>query len=273
VPEAVPRPNKRLGQHFLIDPNIVRKIVAVAGVTPDETVLEIGPGRGALTAELARVARRVVAVEIDPALCRFLQERQHERPNLELIHADALTYPLERLPVGTVVVANLPYYISTPLLFRLLAQRMRFPRMVLMLQEEVANRLAAKPGSDQYGVLSVMVQYAAAIEQTVRVSAQCFRPRPEVASAVVSLRSKASTNLSSEEERTFATLVKASFAHRRKMMLNSLRDEGYDHRAVTEAMSRLGLSAQARAESLSPGQFVELTRLLHRRPSEARSPG
>ncbi|HJT22775.1 MAG TPA: 16S rRNA (adenine(1518)-N(6)/adenine(1519)-N(6))-dimethyltransferase RsmA [Nitrospira sp.] len=261
----LPPPKKRLGQHFLIDPNIVRKIVIAAEITPDETVLEIGPGRGALTEELAATAGRVVAVELDPALYRFLQARQHERSNVELIHADALTYPLERLPVGTVVVANLPYYISTPLLFTLLEQRARFPRMVLMLQEEVADRLAANPGSDDYGVLSVMAQYAAEVDKLFRVSAQCFRPRPEVASAVVSLRSKLSTDLSSQEERTFAGLVKGSFAHRRKMMLNSLRDEGYDQRTVTEAMSRLGLSAQVRAESLSPEQFVGLTRLLHSR--------
>ena len=258
----VPPANRRLGQHFLIDPNIIRKIVATAALTADDTVLEIGPGRGALTAALAAAARRVVAVEIDQALYRLLQDRQHEWPNVELVCADALTYPLDRLPDGTIVVANLPYYISTPLLFALLGQRGRFPRMVLMLQEEVADRLVAKPASADYGVLSIMAQYAADIRKAFKVSAQCFRPRPEVGSAVVLLRARERTELTAQEEPTFTALVKAAFAHRRKTMRNALRDEGYDDKPVSEAFGRLRLSPTARAETLSPAQFVELTRML-----------
>ena len=155
------RANKRLGQNFLIDPNIVRKIVALAEMGPGDHVLEIGPGRGILTEALCHVAGRVTAVEIDPRLHAYLETRQAELPNAELVCGDALVYPVGSLPMGTVVVANLPYYISTPLLFRLLDQRGRFPRMVLMLQAEVADRLVAKPGGSDYGVLSVMAQYAA----------------------------------------------------------------------------------------------------------------
>jgi 16S rRNA (adenine1518-N6/adenine1519-N6)-dimethyltransferase len=159
-------------------------------------------------------------------------------------------------------VANLPYYISTPLLFRLLDQRGRFPRMVLMLQAEVADRLAAKPGGPDYGVLSVMAQYAADITKSFRVSAQCFRPRPEVASAMVLLRTKERTGLDQQEEVAFRALVKAAFAHRRKTIVNSLRDEGYDQQSIVEAMIQLGLSPAARAETLSLERFVELARLM-----------
>ncbi len=225
---AFPRANKRLGQHFLIDPNIVRKIVAAAELTPGDTVLEIGPGRGILTEALSPVVRRIVAVEIDPQLHRLLQARQSEWKNVEVVCADALAYSLETVPAGAVVVANLPYYISTPLLFKFLEHRHRFPRLVLMLQNEVADRLVAKAGTPAYGVLSVMVQYAADITKAFTVSAHCFRPRPDVGSAVVVLRTKQEALLSPEEEPAFAAVVKAAFAHRRKTLVNSLRDEGYE---------------------------------------------
>ena len=251
---------KRLGQNFLIDPNIVRKIVALAEVQPTDSVLEIGPGRGILTEALAHAAGRVAAVEIDPRLHGYLTDRQADWPNVILVLADALAYPLEQLPVGTIVVANLPYYISTPLLFRLLEHRDRFPRMVLMLQDEVADRLVAKPGNSDYGVLSVMAQYAADVTKAFKVSAQCFRPRPEVGSAVVLLRTRPQRELSAAEEPKFAALVKAAFAHRRKTLANSLRDEGYDPQPVMEAIEATGLSPAVRAEVLSVQQFMELSR-------------
>ena len=258
----LPPPNKRLGQNFLIDPNIVRKIVALAELGPGDHVFEIGPGRGILTEALCHAAGRVTAVEVDPRLHAYLETRQKGLPNVELVCEDALAYPVESLPIGTVVVANLPYYISTPLLFRLLDQRGRFPRMVLMLQDEVADRLVAKSGGSDYGVLSVMAQYAAEITKSFRVSAQCFRPRPEVASAVLLLRTKERTRLSQQEEVAFRALVKAAFAHRRKTLVNSLKDEGYEQMQVTDAILSLNLSPTARAEVLSVPQLIELTRLI-----------
>ena len=253
---------KRLGQNFLIDPNIIRKIVALAEVGANDHVLEIGPGRGALTDLLCKTAGRVTAIEVDPRLHAYLAERQHDYPNLDLILADALTYPLESLPAGTIVVANLPYYISTPLLFALLDQRDRFPRLVLMLQNEVADRLVAKPGTSDYGVLSVMAQYAAEITKGFRVSAQCFRPRPEVGSAVVLLRTRAQRELSPAEEPKFAALVKSAFAHRRKTLVNSLRDEGYDQIRIAGALEQLALPMSVRAEVLSLEQLIRLSRLM-----------
>ncbi|HKQ35734.1 MAG TPA: 16S rRNA (adenine(1518)-N(6)/adenine(1519)-N(6))-dimethyltransferase RsmA [Nitrospiraceae bacterium] len=257
---GLPPPNKRLGQNFLIDLNIVRKIIALAELNSSDHVLEIGPGRGILTEALCRAAGRVTAIELDPRLHAYLETRQAELPNVDLVCEDALAYPVESLPIGTVVVANLPYYISTPLLFKLLDQRGLFPRMILMLQDEVADRLVAGPGESDYGVLSVMVQYAAEITKSFRVSAQCFRPRPEVASAVVLLRTRERTGFSQQEEAAFRALVKAAFAHRRKTLINSLKDERYDQKQVTDALNSLNLSPAVRAEVLSVGQFIELTR-------------
>ena len=254
---------KRLGQNFLIDPNIVRKIVSLAELESTDTVLEIGPGRGILTEALCHMAGHVTAVEIDPRLHAYLIERYAHLPHLTLTLVDAMTYPLDQLPVGTVVVANLPYYISTPLLFRLLTQHTRFPRLVLMLQEEVADRLAAHPGSSDYGVLSVLAQYAAEIVKVFKVSPQCFRPRPEVSSAVVRLKIRQQRRLAPDEESRFAALVKASFAHRRKTLVNSLRDEGYPPTSVGPALESLHLSPTIRAETLSVQQFIMLTGLIN----------
>lgn len=254
---------KRLGQNFLIDPNIVHKIVALADLSRSDTVLEIGPGRGILTEALCRAAGHVTAIEVDPRLHAYLNERQPCFSNLTLVLDDAMTYPIERLPIGTIVVANLPYYLSTPLLFRFLDQRHRFPRMLLMLQNEVADRLTAKPGSSDYGVLSVMAQYAAEVRKAIRVSAQCFRPRPEVGSAVVRLKTRHQRALNQEEELRFAALVKAAFAHRRKTLPNSLKDEGYEQQPVTAALKCLDLSPSTRAEVLSIEQFIELSRHIY----------
>jgi len=255
----LPPPKKRLGQNFLIDPNIVRKIVALAELRPGDHVLEIGPGRGILTEALSHSASRVTAIEVDPRLHAYLKSRKAELPNVELVCEDALVYPVGNLPIGTIVVANLPYYISTPLLFRLLAQRDRFPRMVLMLQDEVADRMVANPGGSDYGVLSVMAQYAAEITKSFRVSAQCFRPRPEVASAVVILCAHTRMRISQQKEAAFRTLVKAAFAHRRKTLINSLRDEGYVLHPLAETLRRLDIAPNSRAETLSVEDFLRLT--------------
>jgi 16S rRNA (adenine1518-N6/adenine1519-N6)-dimethyltransferase len=253
-----PPAKKRLGQNFLIDHNIVRKILAAAQLTPADTAVEIGPGRGVLTEALAAVVSRVVAIEIDRDLHDLLQARQAEWRNVELIHADALMHPFERLPAGAIVVANLPYYISTPILFKFLEHRARFPRLVLMLQDEVADRLVAEAGDPDYGVLSVMVQYAADVTKAFKVSANCFRPRPEVGSAVVVLRPRPARLLSPAEESTFSQIVRAAFAHRRKTLVNSLRDEGYDVPTVTRAVESMRLLSAVRAETLTVAQFVEL---------------
>ena len=181
--------------------------MAAAELTPDETVLEVGPGRGILTEALASVARRVVAVEIDPQLHRLLRARQSSgRTSKSCVPMRSRIRSRQWPPVLS--SWEPPYYISTPLLFKFLEHRHRFPRLVLMLQNEVADRLVAKAGTSAYGVLSVMAQYAADISKAFTVSANCFRPRPEVGSAVVVLRTKQEALLSPEEEPAFAAVVK-----------------------------------------------------------------
>ncbi len=253
---------KRLGQHFLVDQNIARKIVSLAALRADETVLEIGPGRGILTTLLCEAAGQVIAVEIDPKLHAYLKATLRGYANLDLRLGDALEFPYESLPLRTVVVANLPYYVSTPLLFRLLEARDRIARMTLMLQAEVAERLIAQPGTRTYGVLSVLARYAADVRPAFVVSAECFRPRPDVASAVVSFVMRPAGPLDQAEEAQFSRLVRAAFAHRRKTLLNSLRDEGIPQEPITRALEQCAIDPARRAETLSLDEYVALARAL-----------
>jgi 16S rRNA (adenine1518-N6/adenine1519-N6)-dimethyltransferase len=258
----VPPPLKRLGQHFLIDPNIVRKIIATARIQGDETVLEIGPGRGVLTRHLCGAARRVIAIEIDPKLQDYLSHELADCPNFDLCRGDALAYDYHSLPAGTVVVANLPYYISTPLLVKLLEARASVDRMVVMLQTEVARRLAAKPGADDYGSLSVLAQYAAEVSVDFHVRPGCFQPRPKVGSSVVSLVKRRAPVVYVRDEVMFQRVVRACFAHRRKMIPNSLRDEGWPPEIVGAALTRAGIASTRRAETCTLGEFAALAAAL-----------
>jgi 16S rRNA (adenine1518-N6/adenine1519-N6)-dimethyltransferase len=275
---SLPPPLKRFGQNFLIDQNIVRKIVDLAAIRPEETVLEIGPGRGILTRALCAKAQKVVAIEIDRQLAQALAGNQPKHQasieagsagsgylpftdtyaNLDLRIGDALEFDYGSLPPGTVVVANLPYYVSTSLLFTLLECSQQIDRLVLMLQTEVAQRLASGPGSKEYGALSVLTQYRAAVTLAFRVSPHCFRPRPTVGSAVVHLAVKTERSLDANREQRFVRLVRAAFAHRRKTMLNSLRDEGYAPDLVAASLAACGIAPDRRAESLSLDDYFKL---------------
>jgi 16S rRNA (adenine1518-N6/adenine1519-N6)-dimethyltransferase len=280
---SIPPPLKRFGQHFLIDHNIVRKIVDLAAIRPDETVLEIGPGRGILTRALCEKAKRVIAVEIDRQLAQMLAGEAPESsslsntpggspaassltalcPNLDLRIGDALEFDYGELPLDTVVVANLPYYVSTPLLFRFLEFSQTFDRLILMMQTEVAQRLAARPDTKEYGALSVIIQYRAIVTVSFRVSPNCFRPRPTVGSAVVHLQIRSARSLNSADETRFIRLVRAAFSHRRKTLVNSLRDEGYAADAVAAALNNCGIAAHRRAESLSLDDYLALAAALN----------
>ncbi|GJL54242.1 MAG: ribosomal RNA small subunit methyltransferase A [Nitrospirales bacterium] len=258
-----PYPRKRFGQNFLVDHNIVKKIVARAALSPHETVLEIGPGRGALTRVLCQVATRVLAVEIDEDLFRNLQDELKAHVNLELSFGDALAYPYTTLPPHTVVVANLPYNISTPLLFKLFDARASVDRMILMLQLEVAKRLAAKAGTREYGVLSVLAQYFADVDVAFTVSRTCFRPRPDVESAIVELRLKPPCEMDRPEDiQQFVRVVKAAFSHRRKTLLNAMRDAGMASDALKVAFEGTGIHGGRRAETLTVHDFQRLARML-----------
>ena len=250
---------KALGQHFLIDKNIVRKIVRSAQLQPGETVLEIGPGRGILTEALLEASGLVVAIELDAALCAHLRETFGARPNFRLIEGDAVAFDYTQVPSPFLVVANLPYYVSTPLLFRLLEQGQRIDRMVLMLQEEVAARLAAAPGGKEYGVLSVAAQFRCDVRLAFKVPASCFRPPPQVGSAIVAITPWARPGVPVRDEGLFFKVVRGGFAHRRKALLNSLRDEGFDPSGTAAALERAGIDHRRRAETLSLEEFAALT--------------
>jgi 16S rRNA (adenine1518-N6/adenine1519-N6)-dimethyltransferase len=254
-----------------MDPNIVRKIVTAAAVEPGETVLEIGPGRGILTRALCETAKTVIALEIDQHLVRYLQETL-SRPNLDLRHDDARHFAYETLPDRTVVVANLPYYISTPLLFTLLEATDRIGRMVLMLQAEVAERIVASPNTEAYGILSVLTQYRAEAKIAFRVSRNCFRPRPDVDSAIITLMVRAYPFISAPNEAHFVKLVRAAFAHRRKTLINSLRDEGFSATHLTDALTRTAINPTRRAETLSIDEFAAVANALALMSSSSPSP-
>ena len=270
-----PRHKKSLGQHFLTDPNTVRKIIASAELHSGETVCEIGPGRGALTMALCQAVSYVVAVEMDAELIRYLLPLTESCRNLDLQHGDALAFSYDRLPEGTVVVANLPYNISTPLLFRLLAQRGRFSRLILMLQWEVARRLAARPDTREYGSLSVVTQYLTRDTALLfKVPPTCFSPRPEVESAVVRLMPR--KDIRQEELDHFPRIVRTAFQHRRKTMANSFREAGWALPVIHAALDQSGIARTRRAETLTVQEFAVLTRLLqyslpsHETPSKNR---
>ena len=256
APAHVPR--RSLGQHFLIDKNIVHKIVRLAELQPGETVLEIGPGRGILTDALLDSSGLVVAVELDAALCAHLRATLGRRSNFRLVEGDALTFEYAQVPSPFLVVANLPYYVSTPLLFRLLEDRRRIDRLVLMLQEEVVARLAAAPGGRDYGALSIAAQFYCEVRQAFRVPPTCFRPKPQVGSAVVVLTPLPNPRVSVADEAFFFRVVRAGFAHRRKALPNSLRDEGFEGAPTAAALEQAGIDPRRRAETLSIEEFAAL---------------
>lgn len=258
---APPRPRKSLGQHFLTDSNIVRKILTLADVRSDETVLEIGPGRGALTGPLCRVAKTVIAVEIDRPVGEYLIQRFPDCRNLDVRIGDALEFPYDSLPPGTVVVANLPYNISTPILFKLLEARGRLNRLILMVQTEVARRLTAKPGGKTYGSLSVGVQRWTEARLVFTVSPRCFQPPPDVESAVVKLIVRHVEGENPAEDAHFLRIVRAAFAHRRKTLTNSLRDAGLDPDMIASGLAAAGIAGTRRAETLTNQEFVCLARV------------
>ena len=254
-----PPPRKRLGQHFLIDPNIIKKIISLADLQPDETVMEIGPGRGILTAALCQKASKVLAIEKDKRLVDYLMQALAHRSNLEVIPGDALKFPYATLPHGTVIVANLPYNISTPLLFRFLDARARIRRMILTLQLEVARRLVASVGTRDYGVLSVLIQFVADARLAFQVPNSCFRPTPKVDSAVVRIDVRRGESVADHEANLFVQIVRAAFSHRRKILSNSMRDAGFPLHEIKLAFPQADIDATRRAETLTVKEFTTLT--------------
>jgi 16S rRNA (adenine1518-N6/adenine1519-N6)-dimethyltransferase len=255
------RPRKSWGQHFLIDYNIQRKILDVAEINPGEHVIEVGPGRGILTKGLLERGARVTAIEIDPLLTDAIREEITD-PRLNLVSGDALRYLYEEIQGPYKVVANLPYNISTPLLFRFLQEHQRIDRMVLMLQREVADRLASGAGKKSYGALSVILQFYADIRIALTVPPTCFRPRPRVGSAVIDLKFLASPRLAVRNEALFIKVVKGAFSHRRKSLTNALTDAGFPRDRIESALLKMGIDRTRRGETLIAAEFAGLSDLL-----------
>jgi 16S rRNA (adenine1518-N6/adenine1519-N6)-dimethyltransferase len=260
--------NKRraLGQHFLRDAGIARAIVELLAPTASDLVVEIGPGEGALTDELARRSGRLIALEVDTSLLERLRRRL---PGVELVEADARTWEygtLVRPPGGRVlVVGNLPYSVGKPIVAALLQARAAIDAMALMLQREVAERLAAPPGGKVYGALSVLTQAVCDVELALRVPPGAFRPPPQVESAVVRLTPRATPRVSPAVHTRFETVVKAAFSSRRKTLANALAGGlGVWWGAAREAATTGGVDPGRRAETLTIEEFVALTARLAR---------
>jgi 16S rRNA (adenine1518-N6/adenine1519-N6)-dimethyltransferase len=245
---------KSLGQHFLYDPLIIREIIRIAGIRHEDLVVEIGPGPGELTEALARHSSGVIAIELDESLFNKLANRFAGRENISLVHLDALEYPYHELGRFK-VVANIPYYITTPIIFRLLEAREKLLSMTLTVQKEVAERIVASPGGKDYGVLSIMVQWYAETRIGMIIPKEAFRPVPKVDSAVVRIDVLSRPAFEVEDEKLFFGIVRAAFSQRRKMLSNSLRSFGGDPK---EWLERAGIDPSRRPETLSIEEFARL---------------
>ncbi|HEY3303386.1 MAG TPA: 16S rRNA (adenine(1518)-N(6)/adenine(1519)-N(6))-dimethyltransferase RsmA, partial [Candidatus Binatia bacterium] len=264
--DAAFAPKKRLGQNFLVHDRVLESILRLVDLAPEDEILEIGPGLGSLTRRLAERARRVWAVEID----RFLVEKLRAgdlgaHPALELIHGDILKLPLESiLPAHKIkLVANLPYSISTPVLFRLFELRERFSFFVLMVQREVAERMASAPGTKSYGSLSVWCQVHGRIAAKVPVAPEAFFPRPKVRSMVLKIELHPEPLVSADEASVLQGLVRAAFGQRRKTLQNNLTTWLKIGREEVDRLLRSqGIDPRRRGETLSVEEFIGLARIL-----------
>jgi 16S rRNA (adenine1518-N6/adenine1519-N6)-dimethyltransferase len=260
-------PKKGLSQNFLIDGNIIRKIVEVSHVEPDDVVLEIGPGPGSLSEELLNNAAIVVAVEKDQILAQALERLKSPTKRLEIFCEDILKFPIEAelsrlLPENrkAKVIANLPYHLTTPILVHLVPLRNTLSTLTLMVQDEVARRFTAVPGTPEYGSFTVFLNFYTTARYAFQVSQHCFYPEPSVQSAVVILELKPPPAVSSEED--FFKMTRTAFSQRRKMLRASLRSL-YSADIVTEALTSLNFNPQARPEELSLDDFLKLFEKLY----------
>jgi 16S rRNA (adenine1518-N6/adenine1519-N6)-dimethyltransferase len=264
------KPRKRLGQSFLLDKNIIQKIAAAADISEDDLVLEIGSGIGVLTEEIAAKARRLIAVELDEKLSELLKDKLARHNNVEINNTDILKFNFcslsDEYETKIKVVGNVPYNISSPLIFYLLSYRHVISDFTLMLQKEVVERLVAMPDNKSYGVPSVILQMFAEVEKVLDVPATCFYPRPKVESAVIkgAFREKPLVVLADED--FFIKLVKAAFAQRRKTLLNNLKRTALmanvPEEKIREALEEARIDGRRRGETLSVVEFGHLANIL-----------
>lgn len=261
---------KRFGQNFLIDGHVVEKIINAAEITKDDTVLEIGPGIGTMTQYLAEAAGKVFAVEIDKNLLPVLEETLADYNNVTVINEDILKVDINALlgdkAKNLKVVANLPYYITTPIIMGLFENHIPAKSITVMVQKEVAQRMQAKPGSKDYGALSLAVQYYAEPYIVANVPPNCFMPRPNVGSAVIKLTSWDNPPVEVDNERLMFDLIRASFNQRRKTLQNGINNApnlSFTKEQVIGALKEMGLSESIRGEALTLEQFAEFSNILN----------
>lgn len=264
---------KSLGQNFLTDPHVLDKIIQAASLTEKSGVIEIGPGIGALTERLAEAAQKVVAIEIDSRFIPILRKLFENEPRVEIINNDALKVNLTEIiskyfqEASTLhVVANLPYYVTSPILIHLLEQRLPLANIVIMIQKEVADRLKASPGTKDYSSLSVLVQYYAEVKEVAHVPGHVFIPRPQVDSSVVCLTLREKPKIQVVNEQEFFNIVRAAFAKRRKTLLNSLYSSllsAFSKKEVEKWILEAGIDPKRRGETLDLQEFAALTEVIH----------
>ena len=267
---------KKFGQNFLIDDNILKKIVEASGVTKDDFVVEIGPGIGAMTQHLCERARKVVAVEIDSKLMEVLEETLSDYDNVEVINKDILKMDLRELaerenggkPMH--VVANLPYYITTPIIMGLFESHAPIASITVMIQKEVADRMKAEPKSKDYGALSLAVQYYSEIEIVAQVPPGCFIPAPKVGSTVIHLEKTKAPKVEVENEKLMFDLIRAAFNQRRKTLMNALKNSPllpFSREEIVAAIEKTGKKPTVRGEELSLSEFAELANIFDSKSS------
>ncbi len=263
---------KKFGQNFLIDTRILEEIIAASGVGKDDFVLEIGPGIGTMTQYLCEAAREVVAVEIDNNLIPILKDTLAAYHNVEVLNEDILKVDINRLaqeknggrPIK--VVANLPYYITTPIIMGLFESHVPIDSITIMVQKEVADRMQVGPGTKDYGALSLAVQYYAKPEIVVNVPPSCFMPQPKVGSAVIRLTRHEKPPVDVKDEKLMFQIIRASFNQRRKTLANGLSNFPQlqlDKQQVTDCITALGVPATIRGEALSLEQFAQLSNIIY----------
>lgn len=262
---------KKFGQNFLVDSNVLENIIEKAGITEDDLVLEIGPGIGTMTQYLCESAREVVAIEIDETLIPILNYTLEDYDNVEIINDDALKTDIEKIvkkknsgkPIK--VVANLPYYITTPIIMGLLEGKAPIKSITIMVQKEVAERMQTGPGSKDYGALSLAVQYYADANILMTVPASCFMPRPKVDSSVIKLDIYDKPPVDVCDEEMMFKIIRASFNQRRKTLVNGLKNASnlpFTKEEIEESIEKLGEDVRVRGEKLTLEQFAKLTNIL-----------
>lgn len=269
---------KKFGQNFLIDEHVINKIIEAAGVGPEDFVLEIGPGIGTMTQYLCERAKSVLAVEIDAKLIPILQDTLSGYANVEVVHGDILKQDIAAIaehynqgrPIK--VVANLPYYITTPILMELFEARVPFLNVTVMVQREVAERMQALPGTKEYGALSLAIQYYAAPYLAAYVPPNCFIPRPNVGSAVVRLTCREDSPVEVRDEKLLFRLIRASFNQRRKTLQNGISNGGlgFSKEEIARAIAAIGQPASVRGERLGLQEFAALADELGKKVIEGR---